>query len=155
MIVTRSETWSEQIGEYGLDFTAPFGLPDFGSPRIELVIRGSAGQRMGQGHFKLRREGHEDVKSGILYDVIVISQIELKKEIRGKGVGTEIVRRLAVRFPESLFVGENQNADAERWHTNQLDRRFSTRMLRISGGSEERVTPGVSLDPHELGEGRA
>lgn len=150
MIVTRMETWSEQIGEYGLDFTAPFGLPDFGSPRIELVIRGAAGQYMGQGHFKLRRGGHTDVKSGIKYDVIVISQIELKNEIRGMGIGTEIVRRLAVRFPESLFIGENQNADAKRWHTNQLDRRFSTRMLRISRGSEERITPGASLDPREL-----
>lgn len=47
MIVTRPEAWSEQIGEYCLDFIAPLGLPEFGSPRIELVIRGAAGQRMG------------------------------------------------------------------------------------------------------------
>ena len=85
-----------------------------------------------------------------MYDVIVISQIELEDEIRGKGIGTEIVRRLAVRFPESLFIGENQNADAKRWHTNQLNRRFSTRMLRISEGKEERVMPGVPPDPCEL-----
>ena len=85
-----------------------------------------------------------------MYDVIVISQIELEDEIRVKGVGTEIVRRLAVRFPESLFIGENQNADAKRWHTNQLNRWFSTRMLCVSGGKEERVTPGASLDPCEL-----
>ena len=150
MIVTRPEAWSEQIGEYCLDFTAPLGLPEFGSPRIELVIRGAAGQRMGQGHFKLRHEGHPDVKSGVMYDVIVISQIELEDEIRGKGIGTEIVRRLAVRFPESLFIGENQNADAKRWHTNQLNRRFSTRMLRISEVKEERVMPVVPLDPCEL-----
>lgn len=151
MIVTHEETWNEQIGECRLEFTAPSGLPEFGSPRINLEIKGPAGQCMGQGRFKLRREGYEDAQLGFLFDVIVISQIELKEEIRGKGIGTEIVRRLAIRFPESLFVGENQNADAVRWHVKQLDRRFPTRMLRINGTGEERVKPGVPLDPQELG----
>lgn len=150
MIPRPTPTWSECVESYRLVFQANRPFESEGTHPFELAIIDGAGERAGEGHFKLRRGGFYDSRLDQEFDVLVISQIELIESLQRFGVGTEIVRRLAVRFPNALFVGESHNDRAVRWHEDRLNKRFPTRMIQLADGGEKRVTPGQPIDEAEL-----
>lgn len=148
----NSVSWASSWKGYALDFVAPYGLPEFGSPRIGLTVTvaGEPDTVAATGHFKLRREGFEDEALGRLFDLIILSNIDIIDSHQRQGLGTEIVRLLAAKFPDALIIGEMQNEEAVRWHEGQLEKRFRTRMITLSGADEIRVAAGAEIDPGEV-----
>lgn len=148
----NQEEWSVSWGDYDLNFAAPFGLTGDVSARVQLhVVQKSSGGAVGSGWFRIRRDDFNDPSLSQAFDVIVISNIELSDgHVRG-GLGTEIVRAMAAKFPNALIVGENPNPTAKAWHASKLEVRFPSRMIRLAAtGAGARVTPGRMLDSREL-----
>lgn len=144
MTVPRDLDWNG----YQITFDAGGDLPTNGTARITLKVK--CGEAVvAEGWFKLRREGFCDADLSRAFDQIVISNIQIDEKHRRIGLGTEIIRRIAGRFPEALIVGENPNDDANAWHAH-LDAVFPSRMMRVRQGAEVRVSPGVEVDQSEL-----
>lgn len=141
--------WKVDWNSYQINFEARGGVPANGTVRITLkVVLGQA--VVAEGWFKLRREGFWDAKLSRAFDQIIISNIEIDGKHRRIGLGTEIIRGIAGRFPEALIVGENSNDDAKKWHANHLDAVFPSRMMQVRQGVEVRVSPGVEVDQSEV-----
>ena len=146
-----ASSWQVEWHDYQFNFIAPGGLTEFGTPRISLdVLHRRSAIKVATGWFKLRRQGHWDEHLSRYFDQIVISTIAIDEKHRGVGLGTEIIRAVAERFPEALIVGENPNEDANTWHASRLDTTFPSRMMRVRNGVEVRVSPGSEVDQNEL-----
>lgn len=135
---------------YEIHFCFPSGVRSAGTTPIQVEAVKTDGSDAATGYFRLRREWHEDIALGRVFDVLVISDIEVDSEHRRKGLGVAIVKALAQQFPEALIVGENPNPDAQAWHRDCLEVLLPTRLLRDDGREGVRIRPGAELAASEL-----
>ena len=145
------DAWSDAWGDYRFNFVLDGPRDDWSQRVAFAIVHTGAGQQVGEGRIKYRREGFVDPISNEWFDQVVLSVVEICQDHTGRGLGTEVVRSLARKFDRALIVGEAQNDDALRWHERVLERELPTRMIRlVDRRTEERVTPGRALDPTEL-----
>lgn len=144
-------SWRDRWEDHAFVFDLPpGGLRAEGTTPIRFDAATSGGVPSATGYFRYRPEGHEDSELGRVFDVVVLSNLEIFEGFRRIGLGSAVVAAIARHFPDALIVGENANEDAQAWHKRSLEVRMPTRMLDVLSGGEVRITPGVSIDQSEV-----
>lgn len=151
----EEQSWGARFACVEIKFSAPKGLKNDGYTKpIQIDVYSSVeNTKVGESYLKYRfdENGFYDKDLRRYYDLIVVSTILLKEKYRRLGIGGEIIRQLAMKFPDSLFILENMKTeDSRRWSKDRLERVYPSRMLNVDNGVEARVTPGEEVDPREL-----
>lgn len=149
----EERSWDARFACVRIKFCAPNGLAKVGFSKPIQVEVYSGVEKIGDAYFRYRfnENGFYDKHLRRDYDVIVVSNIGLEGKYCRRGIGSEIIRQLAMKFPYSLFVLENmETEDSRRWNKDRLERVYPSRMLNTDKGVEVRVTPGREVDPREL-----